>query len=154
MKQFRYAALPIVLSLILLAGCGNGSPAQGAETQKPSGTSSAKSALTTKSNHETDEISEGIYLVIPKKSWDKVSWDNISSPHTAFLTIVKEIGEIPVAEDGSFRFEHAGLFYEDDEVTVTINKFLVNGSLDNPENLSGTADDTEVGKGNVTVELN
>ena len=146
MKRCLYMILILALAAGIFTGCGDNTTSGDDENQN-----TATNGQNAKAGEQ--DANENFYLYIKKNSWDSVTWDNVKDPHLAFLTIIKEIGEIPVTEDGSFNIEFSGLLYEDDKATVSVNKLNVTGKVENIKSLTDTADNTVVGSGSVSVEL-
>lgn len=149
MKKYLIITITLIIALIVLTGC----------TEKPVKTLSP--SLTSQTPHTTQQIENeelvkqrNYYIYIAKNSWDAVSWDTIYTPHLAFSTIIRELGEIPVSQDGDFTIEFSGLLFEDELAKVTVKTLHISGNIQNIQELEGVPTGALIGQGSVNVNLN
>lgn len=146
MKRYLCMILVLMLAAGIFTGCGD---------TADSGKSEDRSATADEQDDKTKEPGEeGKYYVYAQKhSWETIYWDKVETPHLAFVTALKELGEIPIEEDGSFEIEYSELLYEGDEATVTVNKLRIAGKIGNIKDLADAPNGTVVGSGSISAEL-
>ncbi|HXK72542.1 MAG TPA: hypothetical protein PLQ68_07535 [Clostridia bacterium] len=149
MKKYFIIALTIIIALTVLAGC----------TEKPVKTlSSSLTSQTPQSTHQQEGEEQvkhqNYYIYITKNSWDTVSWDNVYTPHLAFSTMIKELGEIPVSENGNFSIEFSGLLFENEVAKVNVKELNIFGTIQDIQQLAGVTTGTLIGQGTLNVNLN